>query len=240
MKLLILLAHPSPTSFNAALSRAAADEARALGHDVQISDLHAEGFSAVAGPDDFRSPIDADHLHYQSEQRAAALGNGFAADIAREQDRLRWADCLMLQFPIWWGGPPAILKGWFDRVSAYGVTYADGARFDTGLFKGRRGLVSVTTGGTPRRFTDEGGYGPIDMVLWPVQQLFLRYLGYDVLPPQVSHAVARTDENARKAMMAALRDRIGELMAPPLDPQPIAPPEILLEAVGARRWDSAA
>jgi len=239
MKLLIILAHPSPTSFNAALSDAAAHEARALGHAVQISDLYREGFSATAGAGDFLSPTDSASLHYQSEQRAAALGGSFAADIAREQQRLLWADCLMLQFPIWWGGPPAILKGWFDRVSAYGVTYADGTRFDTGLFKGRRSLVSVTTGGTPQRFTDDGGYGPIDRLLWPVQQLFLRYLGYEVLPPQVSHAVARQDDDSRKALIRSVRERVGELMEGLSKPSPVPAPEVLLESVGERRWDSA-
>ena len=61
--------------------------------------------------------------------------------------------------PLWWGGLPAILKGWFDRVCAYGVTYADGKRFDKGYFVGRRAMLGLTTGGTLERFSPGGSYG---------------------------------------------------------------------------------
>src|SRR5512138_237891 len=109
----------------------------AAGHSVEVSDLCAEGFGAVAGRGDMASVADPARFHLQSEQDRAAREGAFAPDIAREQDRLRRADLLVLQFPVWWGAPPAILKGWFDRVLAYGFAYVDGRRFDTGLLKGR-------------------------------------------------------------------------------------------------------
>jgi NAD(P)H dehydrogenase (quinone) len=77
---------------------------------------------------------------------------GFAADLVREQERLMRADLLVLVFPLWWGGLPAIVKGWFDRVCAYGVAYADGRRFERGYFVGRRAVLGLTTGGTTERF----------------------------------------------------------------------------------------
>lgn len=237
MNVLIVHAHPSGSSFNAALRDAAADEARAHGHDVVVSDLYADGFGATGGPGDFLDTV-PDPFHYQSAQKAAALADRFVPEITREQDRLRAADLLILQFPIWWGGPPAILKGWIDRVNAYGVTYADGTRFEAGIFRGRRSLLSVTTGGTPRRFSDEGEYGPIDKVLWPTQQLFLGYLGYDLAPPQVSYAVARGDDAARSGMIAGLRNRVRELVTRPHDPVVIPSPGALLGSIGDRDWSS--
>lgn len=239
MNVLIVYAHPSPASFNAVLRDAAADEARRQGHEVVVSDLYGDGFGAVGGPGDFVAPANEAAFHYQSEQRAAALGGGFSAEIAREQARLRAADVLILQFPLWWGGPPAVLKGWIDRVGAYGVVYADGTRFDTGLFKGRRSLISVTTGGTPRRFSDDGDYGSIDRVLWPLQHLFLGYLGYDLVAPQVSYAVARGDRSDREEMIVRLQRRVAALLEAPIDAAPIPAPEDILRSVGARSWNTA-
>ena len=69
------------------------------------------------------------------------------------------ADLLAFTFPLWWGGLPAIVKGWFDRVCAYGMAYADGKRFDKGYFIGRRAILGLTTGGTIERFSAGGGYG---------------------------------------------------------------------------------
>lgn len=238
MNVLIVYAHPSPHSFNAALRDAAADEARMRGHDVVVSDLYASMFGAVGGPGDFTAPVDPDRFHYQSEQRAAALSGGFSAEIAREQRHLLWADCLILQFPLWWGGPPAILKGWIDRVGAYGVVYADGTRFDSGLFKGRRSLISVTTGGTSRRFSDDGDYGAIAKVLWPTQHLFLGYLGYELTDPHVSYAVAREEPDRRVRMIGELRERVARLLQDPVDSRAIPSPAVLLEERGARSWNS--
>lgn len=239
MNVLILYAHPSPQSFNAALRDAAADEARSLGHEVRISDLYADDFDAVGGVRDFVAPEDPDRFHYQSEQRAAALKDGFAPDIAREQEKLRWADCLILQFPIWWGGPPAIVKGWIDRVCAYGVAYADGTRFDSGLFRGRRSLISVTTGGSERRFSEAGEYGAIDTVLWPIQTLFLGYMGYDRTAPHVCYSAPRIDNAARATQIADLRGRVRDLLADDVTAAPVPSSRALLEAVADRDWHSA-
>jgi NAD(P)H dehydrogenase (quinone) len=163
----IVYAHPEPTSFSAALRDRAVATVEAGGHEATVSDLFGEGFNPVAGRHDFTTVADPGRFHYQTEQEHAARHGGFAPDIAREQARLAAADVLVLVFPVWWGGVPAILKGWMDRVLAYGFAYVDGRRFDTGVFKGRRALFGVTTGGTPERFSETGVYGPIERVLYP-------------------------------------------------------------------------
>lgn len=197
---LIVTAHPEPGSFNHALTARAAEVLRAGGHTVALSDLYGEGFDPLGGRGDFVSVVDPDRFHYQTEQAHAVRHGTFAADIAREQARVEAADVLILQFPLWWGGPPAVLKGWLDRVLAYGFGYVDGHRFDTGLFRGRRAMLSVTTGGTPARF-DGGVYGPIETVLWPVQRLALEYMGFDVASPFVSYGVPRISGAEREALL---------------------------------------
>jgi NAD(P)H dehydrogenase (quinone) len=236
MHVLLVYAHPEPASFNGALRDAIVGEALDSGHSVDVSDLYAQGFDPVGGRGDFVRAADDARFHYQSEQTAAALSDGFAPDLAREQERLRRADLLILQFPLWWGGPPAILKGWFDRVAAYGVAYADGTRFDTGLFRGRRSLISVTTGGTARRFSDDDVHGPIEEVLRPVQRLFLGYLGFEVAPPHVAYAVARIGMAEREQAIADLRLRVRALLSTPVAAEPVPSSRDLLASLGDRDW----
>ncbi len=208
MQVLILYAHPEPTSFCCALKDAAVAEITARGHAVTVSDLYAEGFDPVAGRHDFETVANADRFHYQTEQLHAAREGGFAPDLAREQERFRAADLVILVFPLWWGGPPAILKGWFDRAMAAGFAYVDGARFQKGLWKEKTGLIGVTTGGTPERFSAGDVYGPIGPILAPLQRLSLEYMGMKALEPFVAYAAPRVDEAARRAYLAAWRERI--------------------------------
>ena len=177
MRALIIYAHPEPASFTAALKDTAVRALAAAGHEVEVSDLYAEGFNPVAGRHDFIAAADPARFHYQSEQLHASRTGGFAADLVREQQRLIRADLFVFVFPLWWGGVPAIVKGWFDRVCAYGVAYADSKRFDQGYFVGRRAMLAITTGGTTERFSPGGSYGAIQDVLYPVRRCMLEYLG---------------------------------------------------------------
>jgi NAD(P)H dehydrogenase (quinone) len=213
MHALIIHAHPEPASFNASLTAAAAGTIREAGYTVEISDLYADGFNPVAGRHDFVSAADPDRFHYQTEQLHAARNDGFSAEVAREQDRLRRADLLILQFPLWWGGAPAILKGWFDRVLAYGFAYVDGARFDSGVFRGKHALICVTTGGTADRFSAGGTYGEIETILRPVQRLVLQYMGFHAHEPYVCYAAPRVDQAAREAYLDAWRSHVNAAIA---------------------------
>jgi NAD(P)H dehydrogenase (quinone) len=225
MKVLIVYAHPEPSSFCAALKSAAVEEIHQSGHEAILSDLYAEGFNPVAGRDDFLTTADADRFHYQSEQLHAASSSGFAEDIVREQQRIASADAIVFLFPLWWGGPPAILKGWIDRVLAYGFAYVDGRRFDSGLFRGKLSLLCVTTGGTPARFASDGVYGEIDKVLWPIQRLTLDYMGLVAQAPFVCYAAPRVDADVRAGYLNSWRQCVHAMLengAPARAPEPDA------------------
>jgi NAD(P)H dehydrogenase (quinone) len=203
MHALIIHAHPEPTSFTAAMAATARRTLEAAGVDVEVSDLYAEGFNPVAGRHDFLSVADPARFHYQTEQKHAYENNDFAADLQREQARFENADLLVLAFPLWWGGMPAILKGWLDRVCAYGFAYVDGQRFEQGYFRGRRALLAVATGGPLDRFSEGNVYGPIDQLLYPIVHCGLEYMGLDVLPPFVAYAAPRVSEAEREAYLQA-------------------------------------
>ena len=235
MKVLIVHAHPEPQSFNAALTGAAADALRKAGHDVTVSDLYADRFDPVAGRHDFLEAANPDRFHYQSEQAHASLNHSFAPDLQREQARLLSADLLVLQFPLLWGAPPAILKGWLERVLAYGIAYVDGRRFSSGLFKGRRAMISVTTGGTPERFRPEDVYGNIEQVLWPVRRLALEYMGYDVEEPFVAYAAPRVGNAEREAYLKVWCTRVVEAASKSVTSASLDP-EALIASTGPAAW----
>jgi len=198
MNVLLVYCHPEPASFTHALLEVAKATIAKAGHSFEVSDLYAEDFNPVAGRHDFESCENADYFHYQTEQAHAAAHDAYSPELQREQDRVRRADMLVFIYPLWWGGPPAILKGWFDRVLSYGFAYVDGARFETGLFKDRSSMMCIVTGGTPARFSEGGSYGTIDQVLWPMQHCQLRYLGMSVLDPFVAYAAPRVDDAGRR------------------------------------------
>lgn len=214
MNVLIVYAHPEPTSFTAAMKNAAVSALTAAGHSVEVSDLYAEDFNPVAGRHDFIAAANEDRFHYQSEQLHAAQTGTYSEELKREQARLNRADFLVLLFPIWWGGVPAILKGWFDRVCAYGVAYADGKRYKSGYFLGRRALIGVSTGGPKQRFTDGDAYGDIARVLYPINRCMLEYLGLEVLEPFVAYSAPRVEQSERKKYLATwtarLTDAVGD------------------------------
>jgi NAD(P)H dehydrogenase (quinone) len=208
MHALFVYAHPEPTSFTGALKDAGLDALKSSGHTIEVSDLYAEGFNPIAGRHDFIGVADAARFHYQTEQGRAHEANAFAADIAREQRRFLAADLVVWLYPIWWGGMPAIMKGWFDRVLAYGFAYADGRRFDTGFFPEKRGLLCLSTGGTTQRFSADGVFGDIHTVLWSAQRLMIEYLGMDALEPFVAYASPRVDAETRKAYLQQWHERL--------------------------------
>ena len=146
MRVLIIHCHPEPQSFNATLSRTAHRTLTEQGHAVRVSDLYGEGFQPVEGPQHYSDRADPAVFSPLAEQRHAWQQGNLPADVQREIDRLEWAELLILQFPLWWHGAPALLKGWFDRVMVSGGLYTSRMRYDAGYFRGRRALLSVTTG----------------------------------------------------------------------------------------------
>ncbi len=201
MNVLLVYAHPEPTSFCSALKNTAVKALQEHGHTVLVSDLYAAGFDPVAGRHDFTSVADGERFHYQTEQLHAAKHQAFTPALHDEQDKFRQADLVVMIFPLWWGGIPAILKGWIDRVLACGFAYVDGARFSKGLFPDKRGLICVSTGGTQERFREEDVYGPIEKVLWPLQHLTFEYMGMQALKPFVAYASPRVTEQERRSYL---------------------------------------
>jgi len=213
MHVLIVHAHPEPLSFNAAMTRTAADTLEASGHTVEVSDLYAMQFNPVAGWHDFPQAADPSFLHYQREQKDAFERQAYAPEIAREHDKLTRADLVIFQFPVWWRSSPAILKGWFDRVLGVGFAYGAGRVYSTGELQGRRALLSVTFGGptTPAEATE---------VLHQMLDGILAFVGFEVLPPFVVGGPRRLTADDREAELQRYRQSLVTLTGGLTHPQP--------------------
>jgi NAD(P)H dehydrogenase (quinone) len=104
----------------------------------------------------------------QAEQRHASEQGSLAKVVTDELALMDRADLLVLQYPMWRRPPPAMMKGWFDRVLAYGAAYASKRRFENGRFAGTRAMLSVTVGTSRETYAHDGRSGDIDLMLWPV------------------------------------------------------------------------
>ena len=131
MNVLLVYAHPEPTSLNGSLRDFSVQRLQAAGHTVQVSDLYAMNWKTTLDADDAPERDTTKPFHASLDSKVAYAEGSQAADIAREQEKLQWADTLILQFPMWWFSMPAILKGWVERVYAYGFAYGVGEHSDS-------------------------------------------------------------------------------------------------------------
>ena len=142
-------------SLNGALRDVAVAELQAQGHEVRVSDLYADGWKAAVDRLDFPNVAQDERLRVADASGRAFAAGALTEDVKTEQEKLLWADTLILQFPLWWYSMPAILKGWVDRVYAFGFAYGVGERSDThwgdrfgeGTLAGKRAMLIVTVGG---------------------------------------------------------------------------------------------
>jgi NAD(P)H dehydrogenase (quinone) len=183
-----VLAHPEPRSFNAHLVRSGAAALAAEGWTVSTSDLYAMGFDPCERPEHFSDRADPARFDAQAEQRRAAEAGALPKAVTDELALMDRADLIVLQYPMWWHLPPAMMKGWFDRVLAYGEAYTSRKRFENGRFVGKRAMLSVTVGTSRDTYAYDGRSGDIELMLWPVN-FSLAYVGFEVLAPFVAYGV---------------------------------------------------
>ena len=136
MRIQLIYAHPVEGSFCSALRDVARSTLQRSGHEVHVTDLYAEGFPPALSCEE--------RLNYETP---GANIVGARAYI----ERLRWAEGIVLVFPTWWYGMPAILKGYFDRVWIPGVAFDLGSA--GGVLRPRLDHIGVmaivTTYGSP-------------------------------------------------------------------------------------------
>lgn len=157
LKVLWVLAHPEARSLNGALRDEGLHTLKELGHEVRESDLYAMNWNPLVSAADY-GLAPRERLIVGAESERAHAAGTLPEDVRAEQEKIAWADVLVFQFPLWWAGVPAILKGWFDRVLvqgfAFGLTAPDGRvrRYGEGGLGGKRALVITTIGARASAF----------------------------------------------------------------------------------------
>jgi NAD(P)H dehydrogenase (quinone) len=208
---LFVTAHPEPQSFNHAMTNAATTLLKSRGFEVQHSDLYAMEWQPVSDRRNFTSISNPDYLKQQFEELYATKHETFAPDIAAEMEKLFWCDVLVLQFPLWWFGMPAIMKGWVDRVFAMGKIYGWGEGFETGKFQGKRAMVSLTTGSPEHLFRDGELRPSMETLLLPIHQGIFKFTGFEILPPFVAWEVAHISQEAREEYLKKYQRALTQL-----------------------------
>lgn len=135
MRVLYLYAHPLPESFHGAIHAAAKEGLAQAGHDVDVCDLYADGFNPVLGAEERRAYHDLAVNHLPCADYIA---------------RVRRAEAMVLSFPTWSYGLPAILKGFFDRVFVPGVSFTLVDGVAKPALTNIRKIAGISTYGRPR------------------------------------------------------------------------------------------
>ena len=150
---LIILGHPATESFNASIAKRYVETVHTSHQKTVLRDLYALGF---------------DPLLKESE-RVMSKDQPFSPDVEKELDLIRKCDVVTFVYPLWFGTPPAIIKGYVDRVFGAGFRLTDLATQKNDLFGGKR-LAVVTTSASTLPWLESQG------MLRSLRQSFERYL----------------------------------------------------------------
>jgi NAD(P)H dehydrogenase (quinone) len=213
-------AHPRRDSLNDRLLQAGT-KALSQRYEVAVSDLYAQGFDPVLSSRDLGDLADRPGNIAELAGEAYAAGT-LPADVRDEQAKIAAAELLVLQFPLWWYGPPAILKGWFDRVLTSGFAYGDDdpelgvpRRYGDGGLVGRKALVVVTAGEDERSIGPRGISGDLDSLLFPITHGVLWYVGIETLGLHVVHDADSLGAEGVEQQADRLATRLGGIADEP-------------------------
>jgi NAD(P)H dehydrogenase (quinone) len=191
MLISIIIANPKPRSFCHALALTAASACQSLGHEVRFHDLYLEAFDPVM-----------DERELRMRRSESPLVEGHCAEAAE-------AEAFIVVHPNWWGQPPAILKGWVDRVLRADVAYRfsegdAGTGIPRGLLKARTAIV-LNTSDTPME-RERAVFGDPLETLWG--KCIFGYCGVPGFVHQTYSVVANSTAEERKVWLEHAREAV--------------------------------
>ncbi|XP_044280483.1 ribosyldihydronicotinamide dehydrogenase [quinone] isoform X2 [Varanus komodoensis] len=135
-KVLIIYAHQEPKSMNGSLKTIAVEELTKQGCSVTVSDLYEMQFEPRTTRKDIVGNLhNPEEFNYGVEAWEACKHGCLSEDLIEEQRKVKEADLVIFQFPLYWFSMPAIMKGWMDRVLVQGFAHDFPKCFDSGLLK---------------------------------------------------------------------------------------------------------
>jgi len=181
MKHLIIYTHPNPESFNHAIKETLVRVLKEKGHEVRVRDLYAIGFDPVLKSMDFQ----------------ALAGGKVLADVAAEQEHVRWADQITFIYPLWWDRMPALAEGYVDRVLSKGFAYDSTPTGPVGLLLGKKAVL-FTTCGAPLAVVESSGVRNMGQLL---DRDTLGFCGMEVMSHRYFGSVPTVSREERQKML---------------------------------------
>jgi NAD(P)H dehydrogenase (quinone) len=158
----VIIAHPKPDSFTASVAAAYSQACKEMGHEIIARDLYRTGFDPC---------LKMTELPFEESFRPSS-------DVAAERLLLTNCEVFAFFYPLWLNTPPAMIKGYLERVFGYGFAYGAGGRSYTPLLAGRK-LISFSSSGAPADWLEQTGSLPAVRVLF--DQYFAKLCGMTVL-----------------------------------------------------------
>jgi putative NADPH-quinone reductase len=191
MEISVILAHPDRRSFNHAIAHAACRTLERGGHSVRFHDLCGEGFDPL---------LTASELDTKGQP---------PQEMDRYCEELRRSDGLVIVHPNWWGQPPAMMKGWIDRVFRPGVAYRfqegdKGEGIPIGLLRARTAIIFNTSNTAPEREMHEFG-DPLDR-LW--RKCILEFCGVKNIVRETFSIVITSTPEQRAAWLRRVEETV--------------------------------
>jgi NAD(P)H dehydrogenase (quinone) len=184
MNYLIVYAHPNPESFNRAIVETLSTALRDSGHDVRVRDLYGLAFDPLMSLKEIRKEGEV------------------PAPVRTEREHVTWANVLILVYPVWFNGMPAIATGYIDRVFYEGFGYELGPSGAKALLTGKKAFVIQTLGAPAEVYESTGLFKAMEQVL---QGGMFSISGIESLGTKSLCSVYEAGDAGRKAMLAEVR-----------------------------------
>ncbi len=217
MKFYIIKAHPEENSFNSSLTKESLKYLKSEGHEVKFNDLYKNSFNPLMSREDFPKKENQPLVQFPNAQLEAYQSDQTSIEIKIEQDNIMWSDIIILQFPLWLYGMPAILKGWCERILSEGFAHrpSENIWFNNSKLNKKKLLLSITTNGRKESFSNKGRHGSLDIILWPIINSFA-YSGFNIIKPFIAFDVVRSSDDQRKIVIQNLKEYLSKINNLPL------------------------
>ncbi|MDP2156214.1 MAG: NAD(P)H-dependent oxidoreductase [Nitrospirota bacterium] len=189
MKYLILYAHPNPKSFNHAILETVQTELQKAGREVSLRDLYAQNFNPVLSANDL----------------AGIVQGKLQPEVKAEQEHISSADVIVVIYPLWWSGMPAILKGYIDRVFTDGFAYHISETGIDSLLKSKKVLLITTTGAPQEMYEASGMFK--SMAQTTGEGIF-QFTGMELIEHKYLCAIPHVTDDDRKKMLEEVKELV--------------------------------
>jgi NAD(P)H dehydrogenase (quinone) len=182
MNHLAILGHPNQASFNRAILDSYVAALNGQGHDVRVRNLYALNFSPVLTANDL----------------VGAAAGRVADDVRIEQEHVAWANVVTFIFPLWWGGMPAILKGYVDRVFTEGFAYTFDEKGLNRRLTDKKAVTITTLGDTMENYRRQGFFDAMNKIM---DGIMFDFSGIEPIEHRYFGSVPSATSDERKQML---------------------------------------